>query len=110
LADKADTTVFSNHPAVVLGLAPELLTPAFAGEPRSDCENCVMLCERPDLPPAPWAFNPQTRCCTYHPKLPNFLVGGALLAGGESRRVVTERLQNPDGVSPWGIVAPAGDG
>ncbi|MCA9545602.1 MAG: hypothetical protein KC613_14455 [Myxococcales bacterium] len=53
----------------------ELLGEAPPSEPKATCHDCVMC--QPDLP-ADRAFNPATRCCTYVPRMPNFLVGRLL--------------------------------
>ncbi len=56
-------------------------------------------------------FNPKTKCCTYLPKLPNFLVGAVLgdeaadMAEGRSR--VLERIARKVGVTPLGVGAGA---
>jgi hypothetical protein len=51
----------------------------------------------------PWAFHPDTRCCTYHPELPNYLAGQALERGDAGAEVVRARLRDRSGVSAWGI-------
>jgi Fe-S-cluster containining protein len=37
-------------------------------------------------------FRPSLKCCTHHPTLPNFLVGGILASGGEGAALVVELL------------------
>jgi hypothetical protein len=49
------------------------------------------------------AFHVESRCCTYHPAMANFLVGRALERGGEGAARLRERLSDLDGVSSWGI-------
>ena len=51
----------------------------------------------------PHAFHPDGRCCTYHPRLPNFLAGAALEVDAASAVVIEQRLAEPTGVSAWGI-------
>lgn len=48
-------------------------------ETRATCDNCVMCHEPVDGVRSP-RFNTDTKCCTYWPSLPNYLVGGALAA------------------------------
>lgn len=49
-------------------------------------------------------FNPKTKCCTYHPAIPNFLVGGILKDEtpelAEGRRRMLARLEARIGVTP----------
>src|SRR5579859_7993387 len=42
-------------------------------ETRSDCDRCSMLDPAEETP-----FNPETRCCTYHPHLAPHLVGALI--------------------------------
>ena len=52
-------------------------------------------------------FTPQTKCCTYVPEMPNFLVGGVLadddpeLAAG--RASLRERMRDKSSMSPLGV-------
>lgn len=92
------------HP-VFVALLPELGKLELEPEARADCTSCVMLPERfGSTAHHPWAFNPITRCCTYHPELPNFLVGRALQRGGQGADRIRERLLDVSGVSAWGIM------
>ncbi len=86
-------------PPVVGALIPEL--GAWPDERRADCAHCVML-ESSGRPPDS-AFRPDTRCCTYHPVLPNFLVGRALARSPGSRGRIEARLADSSGVSALGI-------
>jgi hypothetical protein len=74
-------------------------------ERRATCGECVM-CPTTDgrAPAAADAFRPDTKCCTYTPALPNFLIGG-ILAGpdGPGRRSVMQRLAEDGRVSPLGL-------
>ena len=48
-----------------------------------------------------------TKCCSYYPVLPNFLVGGVLEAGdSEGARRVRRVLDAGTGVSPYGLLRP----
>ena len=55
-------------------------------------------------------FSPKTKCCTYHPPLPNFLVGRILAgrdrASASGRALVAERIAGGVGVTPIGIAPP----
>lgn len=60
--------------------------------------------------PQPEAFRPDTKCCTVHPVLPNFLVGEILrdrTAEGQGGRLrMMARLEQRVGVTPHGVLAP----
>jgi hypothetical protein len=84
-------------------LVPELERIDWSDEPLSTCDACCML-ERHGAP-SEHAFHPKGRCCTYHPRMPNFLVGASLLEGGQAAEVVAARLRDTSGVDAWGITA-----
>ncbi len=94
---------FTDLPPVVRALVPEAAASG-DGEARADCARCPMAAS---TAPHPWSFSPDTRCCTYHPALPNFLAGRALARGGATAELVLARLGDPDGVSARGVYAPA---
>lgn len=76
-------------------------------EHRATCDTCAM-CPQADgtLLPAAYPFRPDTKCCTYEPKLANFLAGGILAAPEEDpgRKSLAARVQagraTPLGVEP----------
>jgi hypothetical protein len=90
-------------PSAVTWLVPELDALSLSGESRADCQRCVLLPDSLGAANHPWAFHPGTRCCTYHPELPNFLAGQALARGGPGAERIRARLHDPSGVSAWGI-------
>src|SRR5687767_1905524 len=70
------------------------------------------MCAPTGAAPSPDAlhFRPDAKCCTYHPTLPNYLVG-ALLADPdpaleEGRRRVRDKLAARVGVTPLWLAAP----
>ena len=73
-------------------------------EKLATCNNCYKLRSHAPLP----KFNPQTKCCTFYPFIPNFLVGAILedqatvLAAEFVRQAVKERSF----VLPIGLCAP----
>src|SRR3954469_9060168 len=72
-------------------------------ETRSTCDACAMLPGAPDLPPS-GAFDPAVRCCTYHPHLAPWLIGGILKDGAEgARSIVRARIAAKTGVTPLGL-------
>ncbi|WP_242346081.1 hypothetical protein [Anaeromyxobacter terrae] len=91
---------------VLLGPPLDAEVPA---ETKATCARCAMLeehCERPVRPVdgVPRFFRPDTKCCTFHPRLPNYLVG-AILAddrpeAAEGRRRIEARVASRVGVTP----------
>lgn len=81
-------------------------------EPLATCSDCAMcgVAAHTGGPPArilePVAFDPDARCCTYHPHVWNFLAGAALLdrspAGAVARASVLARLE-AGGATPLGL-------
>jgi hypothetical protein len=81
----------------------EILGRPFPTEQRATCSSCAMRPEAPDLP-AEGPFHPDTRCCTYQPHLPPYLVGALLGdAGAPGRDVVRARIAARAGVTPHGV-------
>jgi hypothetical protein len=82
-------------------------------EARATCDDCAMLVkpERPLLP-TEYSFNPITKCCTYVPELPNFLLGRILAdddpAMARGRAAVEARLAENNAVTPFGLGRPPG--
>jgi hypothetical protein len=78
-------------------------------EPQATCSNCSM-CKPPDVMTAQdRIFNPSTKCCTYIPVLPNFLVGGILQdddAGFAESKSLFQREGEKLIVSPAGVEPP----
>ncbi len=66
-------------PAIYGPLLPELFDGPAVIESRATCDQCQM-CDRGNLPSELSAqyFHPDTKCCTFHPTLPNYLVGAIL--------------------------------
>lgn len=79
-------------------------------EPEATCDDCAMLA--PDVAPLAQAeyFHPSTKCCTYVPTLPNFLVG-RLLNGADpvsafGMNSLQQRIATGVGVTPLGLAQP----
>lgn len=101
----------SLFPEVVRPVLPAFFDDEAPREEKATCDRCAM-CAPPGAP-APDAvvyFRPDAKCCTYHPLLPNYLVG-AILADErpdmeEGKRRIRERIRLRIGVSP-GWIAPS---
>src|SRR6185295_2757976 len=89
-------------------LLPEFFEENIPVETRATCSDCAM-CLKPGQQAIPGMdyFKPNAKCCSYFPKLPNYLVGGLLSddnpAMDEGRRRIRQRIQNRIGVTPYAI-------
>ncbi len=103
-------TAPSTLPPLYARWIDELLSGPLPSETEATCERCAML------PPAGTAaastlfFDAETKCCTYVPALPNFLVGRILddpdPALAQGRATVETRIAGGVGVSPLGLQCP----
>jgi hypothetical protein len=93
------------------GLLPAQFSQPLAEERNATCERCAMLppAAEPVFAPDEY-FAPKVKCCTYHPLLPNYAVGGLLLdetaEGAEGRRRIREKIAQRIGIAPLGILPP----
>ncbi len=95
-------------PSALLALAGaleagEVLPDGLPEERRADCGACPMAAPPGAPPDRDRPFRHGLRCCTFHPRVPNFLLGAALDRGGVGEAGVMARLEDPDGVSAMGI-------
>jgi hypothetical protein len=98
-------------PDVYQSFLPEFFQSPLAEERHATCDNCAM-CPPPEPEFAPEEyFSPSTKCCTFHPALPNYAVGGLLrddtAAGAEAHRRIQQKIDRRIGVTPIGILPPA---
>ena len=99
----------STLPPLYAGWMDELLGGLLPHESEATCENCAM---RPSGPVSDGmiAFAAETKCCTYIPALPNFLVGRILddhdPAFADGRATVEQRIDARVGVTPLGLARP----
>jgi len=88
----------------------QVLPGPIPAETQATCHQCAM-CPPPAVASvhtaAPDSFNPQTKCCTYLPRLPNFLVGRILSDDTPEMRLgrasVVQRIERGVAVSPLGL-------
>src|SRR5512134_3109981 len=95
-------------PALYAGWFDDLLGSEIPSETRATCHDCAMCESDGDHQNrGSKLFNPQSKCCTYLPRLPNFLVGMILKdqdpAMTSGRASVETRLQAGLGVTPLGL-------
>lgn len=103
--------ILDDLPEVYQRLFPDFFHQPIPRETLATCHDCAM-CVRPDqvLMPGQKYFNPDSKCCTFHPKLPNYLVGGLLLdtnpAMDHGRNVIREKIKKRIGISPSSVLPP----
>ena len=99
-------TLRSLLPALYHPLLPELFDTPAPLEQKATCGSCAMC--PPKGAPAPsddvTYFRPDTKCCTFEPRLPSYLVG-AILADerpdmAEGRRRIRAKIAARVGVTP----------
>jgi len=92
---------------------PDLFDRQEVKEPRATCDSCAM-CDKGGGADSGAVtmdyFKPDLKCCTYHPNIPNYLVG-ALLSDpapelAEGQRRVRERIEKRIGITPCWVAAP----
>jgi Fe-S-cluster containining protein len=88
-------------PPVYHSFFPDFQSWQVPDEEIATCHDCTM-CRRPKSP----FLN--TKCCTYFPYLPNYLVGGILqdtrIELQEGKKRISERIQNALGIVPYGVI------
>ena len=100
-------------PATYQRLVSDFFQSPVQEERHATCSDCAMCAPshvgEAEFPPEGF-FSPSTKCCTYHPALPNYAVGGLLLdtseAGREGRRRIQDKIARRVGVTPFGVSAP----
>lgn len=79
-------------------------------EERATCSNCAMCDQGQGSPVAMEFFDPETKCCTYHPSTPNYLVGAVFAdpdpALDEGRRRLRAKIAARIGTTPMWIAPP----
>lgn len=79
-------------------------------ETQATCQHCAMCPPASNVPGEMTpllSFNPQTKCCTYLPRIPNFLVGSILADETPEmkpgRATVEQRILQNIAVTPFGL-------
>jgi Fe-S-cluster containining protein len=108
-------TLLDALPPLYRSLLGAPLTAEAPAERKATCAACAMLeahCPGA-LPPVDGRsrfFHPSTKCCTFHPRVPNYLVGGVLEdgtpGGAEGRRRMEARVASGVGVTPEWLQPP----
>ena len=121
--------ILDGQPEIYRHLLPEFLNHQIPEETKATCSSCAMCesnCQTSTVPysnaaansaaDGPRFFSSDTKCCTYHPNLPNFLVGAILAqcilpgtnnSAHEGQLRIGKKIVEKIGVTPYGINAPA---
>jgi hypothetical protein len=103
-------TLRSKTAPVYQRLFPELFDRPEVVETRATCDTCAMCDQGQIAPVAMDYFRPDAKCCTWHPSLPNYLVGAILADTGEElaegRRRLRAKIAARVGVTPQFIAPP----
>jgi len=79
-------------------------------EERATCDNCAMCDHGQGVNIAIDFFHPESKCCTYYPSLPNFLIGGVFADPSpeleEGRQRLRKIIASRVGVTPQWIQPP----
>jgi Fe-S-cluster containining protein len=90
-------------PAIYQKLLPAFFDQPAPEEPKATCSSCTM-CPPKEPVAGVIYFRPDTKCCTYQPHLPSYLVGEALAseepALAEGRARLRAHIQTRIGVTP----------
>jgi hypothetical protein len=97
-------------PPIYKELLPSLFDKPAIDETRATCDNCAM-CDQGKPSPVPMEyFKPDLKCCTYHPHLPNYLVGSILMdtdpSMAEGKERIRKKIKARIGVTPMRLSAP----
>ena len=92
-------------------ILPDFFNTSIPKEKLATCNACAMCHKKGDLKMATDSYYlPSTKCCTYHPIIPNYLVGGILQDKNplmnEGRKRIRDRIKSKHAITPKGIIMP----
>ena len=100
-------TIKDTLPRAYHALLPVFFDLSIPDESHATCADCAMIEHTID---GPGSFNEATKCCTFFPVLPNYLVGGILNdereVMAEGRKRIRAAIKEQRGVYPHGIYPP----
>lgn len=103
--------IFDFIPEIQRSLLPSWFSSPLPEERHATCGACAMCAPAEPVLPAKAYFSPDTKCCTFHPSLPNYAVGGLLCdeseQGAEGRARIERKIAAREGVTPLGIAPSA---
>jgi hypothetical protein len=109
--DMAERALRDVAPSLYRAYLPAFFDHEAPREEKATCGACVMLPPKDEARPLGITyFLPETKCCTFHPTLPNYLVGAALADARpemeEGKRRLRGRIASRVAVSPRWLAAP----
>ncbi len=98
-------------PGIYHRFLPDFFQTVIPGEASATCSDCVML---PDAAhkyeDSVSTYSPASKCCTYYPEIPNYLVGAILAendpAYEEAKSRLREKIRERIALSPHGLDRP----
>ncbi|TKC97272.1 hypothetical protein [Polyangium fumosum] len=105
-------TLRSVFPPVYWSFLPSFFTKPAPREDKATCDRCAMAspAEGGHALPGAIHFRPDVKCCSFHPRLPNYLVGAILSDDSpdmdEGRRRIRAKIAARSGVTPQWISPP----
>ncbi len=100
--------IITDLPNIYSKFFPTLFEQSIPKEILADCNDCAMCVEENERQLSSQNYySPEIKCCTYHPRLYNYLIGGLLLdetpAMDEGRYRILDKIRNKIGITPYGI-------
>lgn len=103
------TSIRQTLPALYHSLLPAFFDADAVSEKKATCDDCAMCSKGAEMAGVVY-FRPDTKCCTYQPHLPNYLVGAVFRDGSpgldEGRRRLRARIGSRRGVTPQRLSPP----
>jgi len=98
-------------PAFYHRFLPDFFQDQIPRETSAACQDCVMLPDPTNEHPGPdLTYSPASKCCTYFPDIPNYLVGAILAETDPTYQDAQTRLKNQIrakiSTSPFGLERP----
>tara|TARA_B100000965_G_scaffold387414_1_gene390717 strand:+ start:378 stop:1439 length:1062 start_codon:yes stop_codon:yes gene_type:complete len=100
--------ILKDLPTLYRNFLPDFFQKRIPEEQFATCNNCSMVCKGKDISKlSDKPFNEKYKCCTYHPSLPNYLIGGALIDQSQKgRHLLKSKIKEKVAVTPFGLPAP----
>ncbi|MCI0612566.1 hypothetical protein L0244_06210, partial [bacterium] len=103
--------IYQDLPDLYRKILPEFFEELIPIETYATCNDCAMCLKPGEAAVSGVAyFKPNVKCCSYFPRLPNYLVGGLLSdnnpAMDEGRKRIREKIRNRIGITPQAVDVP----
>ena len=94
-------------PAIYQNFLSDKVLSLDSAETKATCDNCLRSRDKRFA----YTYKPDLKCCTFHPYLPNYAIGGLLsensgYEGGVGRHKLIEKINKREFVFPIGALAP----